>query len=319
MPDELRGRLGSEYAPHPFALCPLDHTEGNVVRGQPIAFSITMFGRGISYFPFLLTAFEELGCRGLGADRLPFRLETVTDSLHENSRLLFDPAEHRVLGSPIVRDLRQMSENAARDRLAGAEGPVDVRVRFLSPTHLVRGGQSLFEPDLDALLAALHRRFEAFTLLHGEGPAAWDDSEAQDPPDPASMGWERARVSIGAEPFQEFGDTVAVLPWEWDLSRGTRVGDSRALRNAVSEVESDTSRLEWVDWDRVSNRQGRHVPMGGVIGDALYRGAPAECLPWLMAGQWTLAGKATVFGMGRYLADLEPAPHDWGVADSGRL
>ncbi len=73
--------------------------------------------------------------------------------------------------------------------------------------------------------------------------------------------------------------------------------------------------LRWHDWQRWSNRQGAHQPMGGLVGSFVLAG-PALGLYWpaLWLGQWTHLGKGTAFGLGGYrlepLAPVPPAPGD---------
>lgn len=62
--------------------------------------------------------------------------------------------------------------------------------------------------------------------------------------------------------------------------------------------------LRWHDWHRYSNHQGRHVPMGGVVGQVRLVGEAFSPLwPYLWIGQWIHAGKGAVMGLGRYALD----------------
>lgn len=67
--------------------------------------------------------------------------------------------------------------------------------------------------------------------------------------------------------------------------------------NAVTVPSSD---LRWFDWSRSSSRQGRRVPMGGLVGSFTVSGDLAPLWPWLWTGQWLHVGKGAVMGMGRY-------------------
>jgi len=59
--------------------------------------------------------------------------------------------------------------------------------------------------------------------------------------------------------------------------------------------------VDWVDWERKSNRQHRRHLMGGVVGRSVYRGPLApHWVELLGAGQVLHLGKATTFGMGAY-------------------
>lgn len=67
----------------------------------------------------------------------------------------------------------------------------------------------------------------------------------------------------------------------------------------AEKVETVHSSTRWVDWERVSSRQGRHL-MGGIVGKTTYRGDfPRRWLELLALIPAIHLGKATTFGMGR--------------------
>ena len=76
----------------------------------------------------------------------------------------------------------------------------------------------------------------------------------------------------------------------------TLLGQTEELAAVFTEHE-----VEWVDWERTSNRQRRRHVMGGFVGAARYHGDfRPEWLALLKAGEILHIGKATTFGMGRY-------------------
>lgn len=71
------------------------------------------------------------------------------------------------------------------------------------------------------------------------------------------------------------------------------------IRESEEIKVSDVS-VEWVDWERYSNRQEQRMKLGGFIGSALYKGDIGKFLPFLKIGEYTHLGKAAVFGLGKY-------------------
>lgn len=68
----------------------------------------------------------------------------------------------------------------------------------------------------------------------------------------------------------------------------------------LGQIES-FHQLEWVDWERTSNRQRQRHVMGGVVGVCEFRGDfLPEWLALLTAGEVLNIGKAATFGMGSY-------------------
>lgn len=80
------------------------------------------------------------------------------------------------------------------------------------------------------------------------------------------------------------------------------------------------AQLAWFDTERQSARQGRTVPMGGLLGSITLAGELEPVWPALWAGQWTHVGKGAVMGLGRYhlepdsLASEAPTPDDDSAA-----
>ncbi|MEJ5370183.1 MAG: CRISPR system precrRNA processing endoribonuclease RAMP protein Cas6 [Bryobacteraceae bacterium] len=77
--------------------------------------------------------------------------------------------------------------------------------------------------------------------------------------------------------------------------------DHARLRAAAAEARILERRLHWQDWARYSNRQGKKIPMGGVMGEFVVETRGLEELwPLLWVGQWVHAGKGAVMGLGRF-------------------
>lgn len=86
--------------------------------------------------------------------------------------------------------------------------------------------------------------------------------------------------------------------------------DFRGLMQMADAVRFAGLNVDWHDWQRYSNRQHRHVPMGGIVGEALLEGDALEPFwPYLWLGQWIHTGKGTVMGLGRYAVESASLPH----------
>jgi hypothetical protein len=85
--------------------------------------------------------------------------------------------------------------------------------------------------------------------------------------------------------------------------RGESGLDTKAVIEAAREVELLENSTRWYDWERYSHRQGRKMRLGGLVGEAVYRGDPSRFEPLLTLGNWVNVGKNTSFGLGRYEVD----------------
>ena len=85
-------------------------------------------------------------------------------------------------------------------------------------------------------------------------------------------------------------------------------GDSRWTHELLRVADgARTLRTAWrmYEWDRVSGRSGRRVPMDGVVGWLEAEGDLSELGVYLKAGEWLGVGNGTSMGLGRYRIKAE--------------
>ncbi len=77
--------------------------------------------------------------------------------------------------------------------------------------------------------------------------------------------------------------------------------DFKELKRQASQVKLRQNHLSSVHLERYSARQGRTHPLSGIVGECvLDMGQAPDLWPFLWLGQYILAGKGTVFGLGQY-------------------
>ncbi|MBW1973001.1 MAG: CRISPR system precrRNA processing endoribonuclease RAMP protein Cas6 [Deltaproteobacteria bacterium] len=77
--------------------------------------------------------------------------------------------------------------------------------------------------------------------------------------------------------------------------------DFKGLINESKSIKTISYNLRYMDWERYSHRQKRHINMGGMVGDVTYQGELTKFFPFLVLGEYIHVGKGTVFGMGKYV------------------
>lgn len=70
------------------------------------------------------------------------------------------------------------------------------------------------------------------------------------------------------------------------------------VAEAIS-VQTLSSQLKWLDWERYSNRQKRRMLLGGMVGSICYSSVPRIYQPVLEAGSVLHLGKQSTFGLGK--------------------
>lgn len=73
----------------------------------------------------------------------------------------------------------------------------------------------------------------------------------------------------------------------------------RDFLSQAAAVQTLESKLTWCDWSRYSERQKKHVLMGGLTGQITFSGRLRPFLPFLYMAQVVHVGKGTVYGMGK--------------------
>lgn len=77
----------------------------------------------------------------------------------------------------------------------------------------------------------------------------------------------------------------------------------------AEEVELTKNKTFWFDWERYSSRQERGMKLGGLVGEATYKGPVGKFWGLLEFGSLIHIGKGSVFGLGKYeLLPENPTP-----------
>ncbi|MDA8186701.1 MAG: CRISPR system precrRNA processing endoribonuclease RAMP protein Cas6 [Dehalococcoidales bacterium] len=87
----------------------------------------------------------------------------------------------------------------------------------------------------------------------------------------------------------------------WDAYAGEPLAlDFADVLACAEQIGVSYDNTRWLDLDRYSTRQGRPLPMGGLVGEIAFQGDLAPFLPWLQWGTITHVGKYAVMGNGWY-------------------
>jgi hypothetical protein len=73
----------------------------------------------------------------------------------------------------------------------------------------------------------------------------------------------------------------------------------RTIYDEASKIQLVHQKVEWIDWERFSNRQQERIKLGGIVGEAKYLGELSPFLLWLLLGEIVHIGKNSVFGLGK--------------------
>ncbi|AEG16479.1 hypothetical protein Desku_2979 [Desulfofundulus kuznetsovii DSM 6115] len=259
-----------DNVPRPFVLEPPLEEKTFYRPGETLAFRLILIGKAVSYLPYFIVAFKELGEVGIGKGRKKYRLKEIVAvdplknrraSIYLDQDRLVRNIELPVRGSDIPglaefygppRDLHPSSPESFVPQPPGTE-PGRLAIDFLTMTRLKYAEAYAGKIEFHVLIRNLLRRLSSLAYFHH-----------------------------GEELKLDFTGLIA-----------------RAARVRLAEDHT-----RWVDWERFSARQDSRIKMGGVVGRAVYEGEVAEFIPLLRLGELVHVGKGAVFGMGKYRVEL---------------
>jgi hypothetical protein len=260
-----------EKAPHPFVIFVPDKYRLEYPENDKIHFYLTLIGSAIEYISYFILSFEQIGKKGIGNNRSPFRVERVRVS-GEN---IYDPAEKKVLRDfPVLKGcdfLPACNDNTPSPQkkeskqklLQGGKGggfleksPPNIEVSnreglklFLeSPTRIKFDGRFQKNITFDMIVRNILRRVQLLCTFYCDGP--------------------------------DFVDFTSLI----EKSKEIKIVDKK---------------INWQQQMRFSYRQEKNVSMGGVSGWIEFAGDVAEFLPFLKIGEYLHVGKGTGLGLGK--------------------
>ncbi|MBE7558149.1 CRISPR system precrRNA processing endoribonuclease RAMP protein Cas6 [bacterium] len=145
--------------PHPLVVRPPDRGVRSLAAGEELRCELLFFGQAARFWPFVCTALDRAARRGLGADRIPFRM---LDATAPDGTVVY--RDRVALGdcAPAVAPLPLDSLPA---------GPMLLRLR--TPLRLYRQGEPLTRFELSAFLRTAARR--AGAILHYHAGVPWEE------------------------------------------------------------------------------------------------------------------------------------------------
>jgi len=287
-PAESEALRNLKDVPRPFVIEPPVDNKTSYEPGEDMEFGLVLVGRGVTYLPYFIVAFLDLGRAGIGPRRAGFELTEVrqvgewgwemprltecesgsvngTGEILSKGRVPAGASHHGSEATVFRSDGGRLEVLAERviDRCLGKSAvaalaeriPTDrVTVEFQTATRITSDGNVVAYPDFPRFVRALLRRQSALAYFH-------------------------------------HGASLRV--------------DYRAVIEQAEGVKVENANVSWVDWTRHSNRQRRSMNLGGLVGTVTYAGDLRPFREFLALGQIVHVGKNTTFGLGKYrlLAD----------------
>lgn len=142
------------HIPQPFVLIADMGSDTSIETDQSFQFGMRLFGKAIELFPYIVYSLLEIGKQGLGKDRIPFRINTITQP--PCGQTLYDD------GSTCLGTLEK--ENLPASNLVPEKNLV---VEFISPAKIQIDGKEATSIEFETLIKTALRRISILSYFYG--------------------------------------------------------------------------------------------------------------------------------------------------------
>lgn len=154
--------------PRPFVLEPPLEEQTEYAPGEPVIFSLVLFGRAANLLPYFIVTLDEFGRRGIGRGRRPFTLDRITavNPLTGEAAVIYDQADRVVRPKDLSITAREIWLWAAGEISQSDGAHAAIRIKFLTPTRITYEGKPARTPEFHTIVRNLFRRISSLCYFH---------------------------------------------------------------------------------------------------------------------------------------------------------
>lgn len=142
------------HIPQPFVLIADMGSDTGIHSGQPFQFGMRLFGKAIELFPYIVYSLLEIGKQGLGKDRIPFQIDSITQP--SSDQMLYEN------GSTCLGTLKKESFSASN-----IVPEHNLIIEFITPTKIQIDGKEATSIEFDTLVKTALRRISILSYFYG--------------------------------------------------------------------------------------------------------------------------------------------------------
>lgn len=152
-------KWNASHDPHPFVFEPPFGPQRVYLAGESFSLGLVLFGEGISYLPYFILVFEDMGRRGIGKHYGRFKLVKVTAAKFNGDKIIYNGKSKNILADPPVITPSDLN-------LLAMSKSDEAEINFLTPTRMQQHGKLIEEVDFPQLIRALLRRYSWLSSLY---------------------------------------------------------------------------------------------------------------------------------------------------------
>lgn len=265
--EDARGERGRNI-PRPYTIEPPLRAGGRIDPGDRFSFGVSLIGKAVNLFPYLVLALPEMGRVGVGSynprqrgrGRFVLRSVFAVNSLSgARQPLLGEGMQVSMPAVPVRPDDIAHAADALASRAREAGNLLGIR--FQTPTRVVNDQRLVARPAYGPLFQRLTERVESLTHYYG--------SPTSDPP--SLVQTELLALADGVEVVEDHTRWVEVTSGSKRLGRATPVSGYEG--EVVYRAADWAPLLPWLLWG-----QSVHVGKNAVKGDGWF--SVGDCPGW---------------------------------------
>ncbi|PVU71995.1 hypothetical protein DDW10_04845 [Sulfolobales archaeon SCGC AB-777_J03] len=151
-----------ESVPRPFVIEPPAETKTFFEPGESLEFSLVLVGKAITYLPYFIVVFRELGAAGVGKGRRSYVLRNITaiNPLDRTEKKVYEAENQKVINTDLIVSGSDINNYCSR--LNGRTVTVD----YLTMTRLKYNNGFVNSPEFHVLIRNLLRRISSLMYFH---------------------------------------------------------------------------------------------------------------------------------------------------------
>ncbi len=155
--------------PHPFVIEPPATEQTEFQAGDDFEIGLVLFGKSVSFLPYFVYTFDQMGRMGLGKGRGKFELTAVyamNDLASQQKEQIYDSKSQMLNGNFKVWNLSDILTNNAVPHID------KVAIQLVTPTRILHRNELVRNIPYDLFIRTLLRRISLLGRIHCESD--WD-------------------------------------------------------------------------------------------------------------------------------------------------
>ena len=157
LPDGAKRLKSQDKIPHPYILRPLQ-PGGGFRAGHELGFELSLIGKAVSFFEFVIAAVQKMGEQGMGEAHTNFELLSVHDSLDHDATLWDVNHGNKLAALPTPESVLDIGEKVPPSN--------KIQLNLMTPLILKKNGDLNMRPSFREISRSILGRISSLLFFH---------------------------------------------------------------------------------------------------------------------------------------------------------